>query len=269
MNQPIKWVGGKHYLAPTIHKLAPPHALRLIPCAGGLGELWSWPCEGVAEVVNDLDSVLVTFWHTLASPSSFSEFYRRVQCIPFSRPHWEEAKESLEKEGDDIDRAVAFFVCVRQSMMGLRKSWAPLSRKRLRRGMNEQASAWMSAVDGLPEAHERLRRVVVENLDAADFIRRYDCEQSLTYADFPYFPSTREANLYAHEMTAEKHEELLHLLLRARGKVMVSGYACPLYDDLLKGWTRVEVACKNNMTKADTKPERVEVLWMNYKPPEV
>jgi hypothetical protein len=34
--------------------------------------------------------------------------------------------------------------------------------------MNEQASAWLNMIDGLPDVHARLRRVAVLNHDALD-----------------------------------------------------------------------------------------------------
>jgi putative AlgH/UPF0301 family transcriptional regulator len=41
--------------------------------------------------------------------------------------------------------------------------------------MNEQASAWLTAVKGLPDVHARLKRVVILNHDALDVIvRRQD-----------------------------------------------------------------------------------------------
>jgi hypothetical protein len=45
--------------------------------------------------------------------------------------------------------------------------------------MNEQASSWLTAIDGLPEIHERLKRVVVLNEDAVTVIRREDSLEHL------------------------------------------------------------------------------------------
>jgi len=41
----------------------------------------------------------------------------------------------------------------RQSLAGRMDAFAPLSRRRTRRGMNEQCSAWWNAVEGLPAVH--------------------------------------------------------------------------------------------------------------------
>jgi hypothetical protein len=51
---------------------------------------------------------------------------------------------------EPVPSAVNFFVRCRQSMAGRMRDFATLSRTRVRRGMNEQAAAWLSAVEGLP-----------------------------------------------------------------------------------------------------------------------
>jgi DNA adenine methylase len=53
------------------------------------------------------------------------------------------------------------------------KAFAPLSKTRTRRGMNEQASAWLGAIEGLPAVHQLVRRVaVVGPKEARVVIRR-------------------------------------------------------------------------------------------------
>lgn len=142
VNGPLKWHGGKHYLAPKIVALMPPHLHYVEPFAGGLAVLLAKNPDGVSEVVNDLDGDLLNFWRVLAEESAFSQFQRRVQAVPFSEAHWHEAQD-MEHETDAVDRAVSFFIRCRQSLAGRRDIFAPLSRNRTRRGMNEQASAWL------------------------------------------------------------------------------------------------------------------------------
>ena len=78
--------------------------------------------------------------------------------------------------------------------------------------MSDNASAWLSAVDGLADVHARLRRVVVENLPALEVIRREDGPGTLFYCDPPYLHETRATvDAYAFEMTEADHRELLEL----------------------------------------------------------
>jgi hypothetical protein len=76
--KPLKWHGGKHYLARQIIDLMPPHTHYVEPFFGGGSVLFAKPFDGVSEVVNDLDGELTNFWQVLRSPELFERFYRVV-----------------------------------------------------------------------------------------------------------------------------------------------------------------------------------------------
>jgi DNA adenine methylase len=266
---PLKWHGGKHYLAKRIIALMPEHVSYVEPYAGGLSVLLAKDPDGVSEVANDLDRHLINFWEVMRQPGRFEEFRRMATATPFSEWHWELAGHaSREKREDipgDVDRAWAFFVYVRQSLAGRQDVFAPLTRKRVRRRMNEQASAWLSAVKGLAAVHERLKRVVILNRDALEVIRQHDGPETLYYCDPPYLPRTRTApDVYGHEMTAAQHGELLDLLTGCQGQVMLSGYPSALYDDALSSWNRHTFDLPNNAAGGKTKRRETEVLWCNF-----
>jgi DNA adenine methylase len=262
LTPPLKWHGGKHYLAGKIVALMPPHLHYVEPFAGGLAVLLAKNPEGVSEVVNDLDGELTNFWEMLRHPETFNWFRHAVEATPFSRAAWERAAEG---GNDALERAVAFFIRCRQSLAGRRDTFAPLSRTRTRRGFNEQASAWITAVEGLPAVHARLRRVVVENRPALEVIRREDGPGTLFYFDPPYLPVTRTARqVYEFEMSEADHLELLDALLACKGKVMVSGYPSELYYSKLAGWTRHTFDLPNNAAAGKSKGRETEVVWCNF-----
>ncbi len=147
------------------------------------------------------------------------------------------------------------------------KDFAPLTRNRTRRKMNEQASAWWNAIDGLPEVHERLKRVVILNDDALNVIRKQDGPNTLHYCDPPYLPSTRVSpDIYEFEMTEDDHVNLLSLLNSVSGKVILSGYGSGLYDSILlePQWRRLDREMPNHSGGGETKQRRTESLWLNY-----
>jgi DNA adenine methylase len=243
---PLKWHGGKRYLAARILDLMPPHLHYVEPFAGGLAVLLAKDPEGVSEVVNDLDGQLTNFWRVIRSEELFGRFARQAQAVPFSRPEWEAAHAHVHDGRDPVADAVAFFVDCRQSRQGLRKDFATLVRTRTRRGMNDGASAWLSAVEGLPAVHARLRRVVVENLPAVRLIAREDRPATLFYCDPPYLHETRaEPDAYRLEMGEADHRELLDVLKGCEGKVILSGYPSGLYDEALSGWSRHTQDCQS------------------------
>src|SRR5215467_10397855 len=71
LTPPLKYHGGKQYLARRIVALMPPHTHYVEPFAGGLAVLLAKDPEGVSEVVNDLDQDLTNFWRVLQGAETF------------------------------------------------------------------------------------------------------------------------------------------------------------------------------------------------------
>jgi DNA adenine methylase len=260
---PLKWHGGKHYLASKIVALMPEHHHYVEAFAGGLSVLLAKDPSGVSEVVNDLDRELTNFWRVLQGSETFEAFRRRVEVTPFSEVEWEDS--SRMGVTNRIDSAAQFFVRCRQSLAGRMDSFASLSRSRTRRGMNEQASAWLTAVDGLSVIHARLRRIAILSRDALDVIRQQDGPGTLFYLDPPYLAGTRaSAEVYTCEMTESRHAELLDLVRGCKGKVMLSGYPSELYDRRLNDWTRHTFDLPNHASGEREKRRMTEVVWCNY-----
>lgn len=274
---PLKWHGGKSYLASKIVAMMPSHIHYVEPYAGGLSVLLAKDPEGVSEVVNDLHGDLSIFWRVIASETHFRDFARTVEATPFAEFAWKDAEKprSELRHGSDVpyitaaNTAAAFFIRCRQSLAGRMGTFAPLSRTRTRRGMNEQASAWLSAVEGLPAVHARLKRVVVLNRDAIDVIRQQDGPNTLFYLDPPYLKETRAAGeVYKHEMTEEQHTDLCTTIRKCVGKVMLSGYPSDLYRFQLEdeGWHRTDFDLPNNSAGGKAKRRMTESVWTNFTP---
>jgi DNA adenine methylase len=262
LTPPLKWHGGKHYLARRIIALMPAHRTYVEPFAGGLSVLLAKDPEGVSEVVNDTHLRLTNFWRVLRDEVLFPRFRQRVEATPFSEAEWRDAGPIA---ADPVEDAARFFVRCRQSLAGRMDRFAPLSVTRTRGGMNEQASAWLSAVDGLPAVHARLRRVVVRCGDALDVIRQLDHPDTLFYLDPTYLRETRvSGEVYEHEMTADQHRELLDVVLGCRGKVMLSGYPSELYDSALRNWRRHAFEVPNQAAAGKRKRRMTEVVWCNF-----
>jgi DNA adenine methylase len=262
---PLKWHGGKYYLADWIISLMPEHVHYVEPYAGGLAVLLAKDPVGVSEVVNDIDGDLMNFWRVLQRPATFDRFKHRVDATPFSQVEWKTAELLRLQSCDSVTQAAAFFVRCRQSRAGKFDEFATLSRNRVRRGMNEQASAWMTAVEGLPAVAARLKRVVVLCDDALKVIRQQDGPKTLFYLDPPYPHNTRVSTAdYANEMSIGQHEELLRTINACYGKVMISSYPNELYEDMLAGWRTADKTIDNKASGAKEKPRKTERVWMNF-----
>lgn len=284
MTNPLKWHGGKADLADWILSLMPPRSRKpnspvpgdtgwlhyVEPYFGGGSVLLANDPEGISEVANDVNGKLINFWATLANRQTFDAFKRWVDATPFAERCYElSADPEYIHSQDRIDpsAAVAFFVRCRQSLSGRMKGFAGITRNRTRRGMNEQVSAWLNAVDGLPAVHARLKRVLIRNQPALDVIRKEDGPRTLFYLDPPYLHETRATTgEYEHEMTDKDHGELLETLAGIKGRFLLSGYHSKLYDGVagLAKWACHEKRIHNHAAGGKSKRVMTECVWTNY-----
>ncbi|QDT07411.1 Modification methylase FokI [Rubripirellula lacrimiformis] len=260
--KPLKWHGGKHYLAKQIIELMPQHLHYVEPFFGGGSVLFEKSADGISEVVNDVHKELTNFWRVLQDEKDFAKFTRIVEAVPFSQVEWEDAHETARSS---LKRAVNFFVRCRQSRAGKFDSFATLSRNRTRRNMNEQASSWLTAVESLPAVASRLKRVVIMCDEATKVIRSQDGKNTLFYLDPPYVHESRVTTSdYDFEMSTDQHVELLDTIESCSGSVVLSGYPNDLYDCRLKNWRTVDIIIDNKASSAKQKPRKTERIWMNY-----
>lgn len=276
---PLKWHGGKHYLAEQIIARMPRHLHYVEPFAGGLAvllrrdpadsRLWlapRGPQSGVSEVVGDVNGPLINFWKVQANLELFDDFVRRVQATPVSRQLWEEASQHIYGQ-DPVADAVAFFIHCRQSRSGMMTSFSPITRNRTRGQRNAFVNEWLGAVEGLADVHARLQTVVIESRPAIELIQVEDTPGTLFYCDPPYLDKTRSCpDVYAHEMSETDHRQMLDVLQKVKGKVILSGYPSELYDSSLTGWVRHVISIANHAAGGKEKRRMEEVLWMNYDP---
>ena len=268
LTPPLKWHGGKHYLAPKIVELMPAHTHYVEPYFGGGSVLLAKDPIGVSEVVNDINRELTNFWRVLRDEVLYCRFKRIVETIPFSEVEWHSTDWpscSAWVNGVSWEAAVKFFVRCRQSLAGRMKAFASISRTRTRRGMNEQVSAWITAIEGLESIHNRLKRVLILDHEATDVIIENDGENTLHYLDPTYLKQTRTATeVYEHEMTTKQHVDLLEVIKQCSGKVMISGYRSDLYDVELVSWNRHDFDLPNNAAGGEEKRRMVECVWCNF-----
>lgn len=268
MDSPLKWHGGKSRLASKLVDLTPPHICRVEPYGGALWYTLASDPEGASEVVNDMSYQLTNFWWTLRSEKHFRKMKRHLEATPFSEIEFKLAESRVKKPPDPI-AAANFFVRCRQSRAGNFKSFAPVTKNRLRRGMNEQVSAWITSINGLEPVYHRLRKVFILSKPALDVISLLEAPGTHFYLDPPYMHGVRvSTDMYAHEMTDDDHGDLLDLITgKINGTIMISGKRCNLYDTKLKHWNRIDFDVPMDSASGKSKRRTKESVWLNYSPP--
>lgn len=254
MSAIVRYHGGKVRIAPTIVGLFPAHQCYVEPFGGGGAVLLAKPRSRL-EVYNDIDGDMVTLFRVLRDRAD--ELARAIALTPFARA---EHEASYQLADDDLERARRVLI---RSHFGHGSSGIHRATGFRAAGMRAGSlpvHLWAGLPDAVRETAERLRGVVIERRPAVDVMRAHDGPDTLHYVDPPYLPETRDRGRdYRHEMTRQDHVDLLSAIKSLRGRIILSGYASPLYDVALAGWRRIEINAL-----ADRAAKRVEVLWTNF-----
>lgn len=263
LRPPVKWHGGKHYLAQQIVAEFPPHHTYVEPFGGAASVLLNKHAAPV-EVYNDLDEHIFRFFRVLREHGD--EFRRRLSLTPYSEVEFEHSAEAAD---DEIEQARRDFVRWRQSLGGRGDSFS-FTLHRIRRQMADVVSGYLSAIDEqLPLIIDRLRTVQFVCRPAVEVIRCWDSADTLFYCDPPYLHETRAKGsraVYGVEMTEDEHRLLAKTLNACKGKVVLSGYPSPLYDTLYTSWRTVQIDIPNHASGGRQKARMREVLWLNFSP---
>ncbi len=269
LKSPLKRYGGKTPLLNKLLPLVPEHQTYVEVFAGSAALFFAKDVSPV-EVINDLDSGIVNFFRVLRDDNKWQELVRLISLTPYSREEFFRFRDTWKETSDDVHKAHRWFITMRMSYSAVGQSFS-YSIREGRKGMAQLVSAYLSAIDRLPEIHERLQTVQVDHEDFRTVIKRYDTPNTFFYLDPPYVHSTRKTTKdYCHEMTDQDHGDLVELLLGLEGKFMLSGYANPIYKPLEKaGWERHDfkvpcnvVACSATNGSGKKKQARTESVWV-------
>ena len=260
LSRPIlRYHGGKWKLADWIISNFPNHRVYVEPFGGAASVLLK-KRRSYAEIYNDLDGEIVNLFRVTRERGH--DLKAALELTPFSRADFE---QSLLSSDDPLERARRTVI---RSFFGVgsgptrRTTTGTLMRTGFRMDMSGSrapAQDWRNYPGALTAIIHRLQGVVIENLPATEVMKNHDGPETLHYVDPPYVMSTRDrGGDYCFEMSDDQHAELAAFLHARQGHVVLSGYDSPLYQDLYRGWSRIE-----KRALADGARERTEVLWLS------
>lgn len=258
MRSCLKYHGGKYFLRKHLLKLTPIHTTYIEPFFGG-GQFFFYKPRSPKEIIADINPHLINMWTSIRDCSD--ELVEVLKKKEYSKESfdWGVAEDSK----DPIERAAQTFVRYRQSMGGQGKSWARPSSSRSRRGMPDNISGWLSAIDLIEENSERLQGVEIVCDSAINVLTKYSDAFTFAYLDPPYVHSTRTAKqVYDYEMDDMMHLILIDYIKQCPAMVLLSGYASQMYENL--GWTEIQIETKNHAASGRKKRGMVEYLWARY-----
>jgi DNA adenine methylase len=243
----VRWHGGKYRLAPWVIAHFPRHRVYVEPFGGAASVLLRKP-ESAAEVYNDLDGGAVNLFRVMQDPAHAARLIELLRVTPFAREEYrlacEPTEEPIERARRLVIRAFMGFgsnahnergryfranvraqksviwqsatgfkgaITHRPSSIGFRGTSSRTGFRAQSSGSNvTPAHDWANYPDALLVAIERLRRVIIESIDAFRLIEQHDRPDTLFYLDPPYLPETRVRQkkkgppgylAYAHELS--------------------------------------------------------------------
>ncbi len=266
VNSPIKWVGGKSRLRKHIISLFPEHTCYVELFSGAAWVLFGKPPSNV-EVLNDFDQDLVTFFRVIKTRSE--EFIASFKWDLVSRAEFERLANLDTSKLTEIERAHRFYYLIMASWGG------EFNYPRFQTSINDGGhgnrlfGALQTLEQRIKPVYDRLRNVIIENLDWQECFARYDRPGTLMYIDPPY--PDNGCN-YVHNMREKKDHILLASKLKhAQCRWIVSSYDMPFIRELFADYTIIPLEAKSGMDTGkneDTRVTNKEVIILNYVPSE-
>lgn len=252
INTLLKYPGSKWRISDWIISHFPRHKVYCEPFFGS-GAIFFNKKPAYIETINDLNGDIVNLFKVCREHPN--ELAQLIDLTPFAR---DEFCDCYEKSDNPIEQARRTIVRYHQSFgtsNSSKNSWRNVQTY----GGPKCATMWNYLPNAVLECAKRLKEAQIENIDAVKLIRRYDDEDTLIYCDPPYLRGLRKKNIYAYEMSDEKHFELLKAVKANHSKIVISGYDNELYNQELKGWST-----DTKRTTAQMGLHRTEKIWANF-----
>lgn len=260
----LRWHGGKWVLASWIISHFPARYRNYIEPFGGAASVLLKKPRSSVEVYNDLDDEIISFFKTLRDDQLCCKLVRACYLTPFGRREFDLA---YEKTDDMVERARRLIVRCSHGFGSHSHNIENCNGFRTNdtKGHKSYAREFCGLPDIILQVADRFKGVTIETRKALELIPMYDAADSLFYCDPPYVMGLRKCNGkgYSHEMSNHDHRQLAWVLKQVKGKVVLSGYPCHLYDtELYPSWRRVEKKSSAGGQRGRT--PRTEVLWLNF-----
>ena len=259
----MKYPGSKAQMLQYIYELIPPHKCW-VDVFGGSAVVTLNKKPSKVEIYNDIDDTLVNLMRILADENKFNEFEKRIKYLPYAFTEFNKYKEKYKNNDytDDVDKAITRWYLGNTSLKGIPRAFQ-------RNNNTNVALTYANKKNSLIYIHNRLKTIVIENIDYEKLINKYDSNQTVFYCDPPYMPETRYENkTYKNDMTNKNHIQFLETMTKIQGKAIISGYNSELYNNYLSNWNKREIEVNASMSMKKL-PDRnttkaIECLWYNY-----
>ena len=253
------WLGGKRNLAKRICAIldGTPCATYAEPFVGMGGIFLRRQARPRAEVINDRGRDIANLFRILQR--HYPQFLDTLRFQLTTRAEFERLVATNPDTLTDLERAGRFLYLQRTAFGG------KVSGRNFGVSKTNAGRFNLTTLEPmLEDLHSRLAGVVIECLDWAEFIPRYDGEGTLFYLDPPYWGCENDYGKAMFER-ADFHS-MAQLLAEIRGRFILSLNDLPEVREIFAGFELVEVRTTYTISGARNDPPggRAELLISNF-----
>jgi DNA adenine methylase len=270
INSPFKWVGGKSRLRKAIIPLIPEHQCYVEPFGGAAWVLFGKSPSSI-EVLNDIDEELINFFRVVKHRPE--ELIESFDLELVSRGEFLRLADADPQTLSEVERAHRFYYLIMAGWGG--EARYPRFQTSTSDGGhgNRLIGALKTLRKRIEPVHNRLKTVIIENLDWSECIDRYDRPTSFLYLDPPY---PRNGANYKHNMRlAAEHSAIAEWLSKVQSKWMLSSYDTDEVRANFRQYNIVPIQSSSGMraSQAEIRANGIkrtvnrEILILNYDQP--
>jgi len=253
----FNYFGSKFYLAKKLLCLVPNHHTYIEPFCGSAA-MFFLKQPSPNEILNDVNNSIFLLFQILQNPDKLAILCDLISLTPYSRKVYENS-QNYRSESNDISQVYNFLICSNMGFGGIQRyktGW--------KTGYEScrSVAVWNKMPIRLSYAASRLKKAQIDCRPAIDVILRSDRPDSFFFIDppYPYYSFLTPKHCYDHSMTDTEHNDLILILSGLKGKVMITMYQNPIYDQLLdSGFHRFSIDNKDMH-----KTTKTESIYINY-----
>lgn len=261
MKPALVYYGGKQIMLPYILPLIPDHKCYLEPFFGGGATFFAKKKVSI-ELINDNDDNLVNFYKVLQHKKKSKKLIKMCKKTLYARTEHRRAIQ-LFKTGNEIEKAWALWYKITTGFSGkLNGGFSTTNTINSSPGVK-----FTNNKNRLQLISKRLESIQIENIDALDFIKKYDKEDCFFYLDPPYMHADQG---HYKGYTENDFSILLSVLSNIKGKFLLSCYPDLVVELFIirNNWSSItikdRIRAANKNQSPDCKREKEEMLIWNY-----
>jgi DNA adenine methylase len=259
INPVAPWLGGKRNLAKRITSILDriPHTTYAEPFVGMGGIFLRRTMRPRAEVINDFGRDVSNLFRILQR--HYPQFLEVLRFQLTTRTEFIRLVDTDPTTLTDLERAARFLYLQRTAFGG------KVSGRNFGVSKDRPGRFNLTTLEPmLEDLHSRLSGVVIECLDYAEFITRYDSPDTLFYLDPPYWGCEKDygKNMFGRDEFAR----MAGLLRGIKGRFIMSINDVPDIREVFTGFDIEEVSTSYTIGKSnDSRGKRAELLVSRMK----